>query len=258
MAIHHATLKRAADLGIKLLQDEEMLSAQFTLGTKTVDITFSDETAPKDAVNDIEAFRILHAEHGVMIANGEDSQFFGYLKDERSELHDSLLDAAQAFLEGERSEDEMVDQDGEQEQEEEEPEAGAASVVKHKYRVRYAENDSKGASCWDDFAKLLHSYLNDEDGKLNVERTLELCDANDINGRKYLNRNRGWEGRLRMTISNILRAKLRKEGFKMVWPGRELAQETTEQPEGEAEGETTDGAEMPAQEVPASTEQPEA
>ena len=82
----------------------------------------------------------------------------------------------------------------------------STSVVASKFKHRYHENAKqlglKGKavrrSNWDWLAQEIAKQCLDKD-KLNVDRFIRLMDANGIDHSRWNNRNRGWEGRLRMT-----------------------------------------------------------
>lgn len=81
------------------------------------------------------------------------------------------------------------------------------SVVKPLYKHRYAEraveagNKRKAAqrSAWDWLAQTIAAQALDEKDHLVVDRFLALLDANGVDHSRWTNRNKGWEGRLRMT-----------------------------------------------------------
>jgi hypothetical protein len=79
------------------------------------------------------------------------------------------------------------------------------SVVKTAYKKRYAEraaaaggNKVAQRSCWDWLAQELASECLDG-SKISIARFLAVLDANGVDHSRWQNRNKGWEGRLRMT-----------------------------------------------------------
>lgn len=85
--------------------------------------------------------------------------------------------------------------------------AKAASVVKTAYKKRYAERASlaghkrKAAqrSAWDWLAQSIAGECLGEGDRIDIGRFLALLEANGVDHSKWNNRNKGWEGRLRMT-----------------------------------------------------------
>ena len=98
------------------------------------------------------------------------------------------------------------DEDGGEDDEEEKV---SGSVVKPKYKAIYAKNELKDTNN-DAFAHAFAEFTVTEDGELDVARVITVARDNGIDTKKYSSRNRGWEGRLRMTIGNILRGKVRR------------------------------------------------
>jgi hypothetical protein len=104
------------------------------------------------------------------------------------------------------------------------------SVVKAKYKVRYAERAkaagerSKVAqrSCWDWLAATLAGEVLDERKKLVVDRFLRLLDANGVDHSRWTNRSKGWEGRLRMTGRLALQRVVAETGILKTADGEEL------------------------------------
>jgi len=85
--------------------------------------------------------------------------------------------------------------------------AKANSVVKTAYKKRYAERAAgaglkrKAAqrSAWDWLAQNIAGECLDDKDRISIERFLALLDANGVDHSRWTNRNKGWEGRLRMT-----------------------------------------------------------
>jgi len=81
------------------------------------------------------------------------------------------------------------------------------SVVAAKYKDKYIENakangiNHKAAkrSNWDWLAQQLANACLNPKGKISIECFLGVLEANAIDHAKWPNRNKGWEGRLRMT-----------------------------------------------------------
>ena len=100
------------------------------------------------------------------------------------------------------------------------------SIVKDRFKKRYIANavalgeTSKAAkrSNWDWLSQQIAVQCLDEKGKLRVDDFLELLDLNGVDWSRWTNRNKGWEGRLRMTGRVALQRKVLDRGklvFKM-------------------------------------------
>jgi hypothetical protein len=81
------------------------------------------------------------------------------------------------------------------------------SVVKVAYKAKYAEKartaglKRKAAqrSTWDWLAQSIAGECLTDKDKIDIDRFLSLLDANGVDHSRWTNRNKGWEGRLRMT-----------------------------------------------------------
>ena len=95
------------------------------------------------------------------------------------------------------------------------------SVVAPKYKDVYLANaralgiPGKAAkrSNWDWLAQQIAAQCLDEKHKLKVDEFLALLAANGVDHSKWTNRNKGWEGRLRMTGRVALQKKVANAGF---------------------------------------------
>ncbi len=78
------------------------------------------------------------------------------------------------------------------------------SVVRRAYKEKYAERnkaDGKRAqrSCWDWLAQSLAGECLDDKAKISIDKFLRVLELNGVDHSRWANRNKGWEGRLRMT-----------------------------------------------------------
>jgi len=81
------------------------------------------------------------------------------------------------------------------------------SVVLPKFKVKYLENaralgiPGKAAkrSNWDWLSQEIAGFCLNDKHKIDIGQFLRLLDANGVDYSKWTNRNKGWEGRLRMT-----------------------------------------------------------
>jgi len=81
------------------------------------------------------------------------------------------------------------------------------SVVAAKFKDKYLANarlngiPGKAAkrSNWDWLSQQIAGYCLDDKHKIDINKFLSVLDANGVDHSKWTNRNKGWEGRLRMT-----------------------------------------------------------
>jgi len=98
---------------------------------------------------------------------------------------------------------------------EEEPEP-TGSVVKDEYRARYAEMGHP-THCGDWLAEFLNDQCIVGEGKeTDLIRFEAICNANGVSLEKYNRTNNGWQGRLRMTGRNLLKAVVVRTGHILV------------------------------------------
>jgi len=102
------------------------------------------------------------------------------------------------------------------------------SVVRPAYKKRYAERAAANGggkvaqrSCWDWLAKTLAGECL-VGSKINIDRFLALLDANGVDHSRWNNRNKGWEGRLRMTGRLALQKVVAASGVLKTADGDEL------------------------------------
>jgi hypothetical protein len=101
------------------------------------------------------------------------------------------------------------------------------SVVKRAYKEKYAERnkaDGKRAqrSCWDWLAQSLAGECLDEKAKISISKFLAILEANGVDHSRWTNRNKGWEGRLRMTGRLALQKVVASAGVLKTADGEEL------------------------------------
>ena len=98
------------------------------------------------------------------------------------------------------------------------------SIVKDKFKQKYIENavavgaNHKAAkrSNWDWLAQRIAEFCLDDKGKIDIRAFVALLNANEVDHSKCVNRNRGWEGRFRMTGRVALQKKVANSGFLQV------------------------------------------
>jgi hypothetical protein len=101
------------------------------------------------------------------------------------------------------------------------------SVVKRAYKEKYAERnkaDGKRAqrSCWDWLAQSLAGECLDDKAKISIEKFVAILDANGVDHSRWTIRNKGWEGRLRMTGRLALQKVVASAGVLKTSDGEEL------------------------------------
>lgn len=100
------------------------------------------------------------------------------------------------------------------------------SIVKDKFKIKYIENaqaqglTSKAAkrSNWDWLSQQLATFCLSDKGKIDIGAFTDVLDANGIDHSKWTNRNKGWEGRFRMTGRVALQKVVANSGV-LKWPG---------------------------------------
>jgi hypothetical protein len=107
---------------------------------------------------------------------------------------------------------------------EEEPKE-SISVVKDKFKVKYIENaralglGGKAAkrSNWDWLSQQLATFCLNDKHSIDIGAFTDVLDANGVDHSRWTNRNRGWEGRFRMTGRVALQKVVANAGV-LKWP----------------------------------------
>jgi len=100
------------------------------------------------------------------------------------------------------------------------------SIVKDKFKVKYIENakaqgaTSKAAkrSNWDWLSQQLAAACLTDKGKIEIGAFTDILDANGVDHSRWTNKNKGWEGRFRMTGRVALQKVVANNG-KLLTPG---------------------------------------
>jgi len=100
------------------------------------------------------------------------------------------------------------------------------SIVKDKFKVKYIENakamgaTSKAAkrSNWDWLSQQLAAACLSDKGKIEIGAFTDILEANGVDHSRWTNKNKGWEGRFRMTGRVALQKVVANAG-KLVTPG---------------------------------------
>jgi hypothetical protein len=99
------------------------------------------------------------------------------------------------------------------------------SIVKDKFKNKYIENanligDKRKQvkrSNWDWLAQNLATFCLNDKGKIDIGAFTDILDANGVDHSRWTNRNRGWEGRFRMTGRVALQKAVANSGT-LKWP----------------------------------------
>ena len=133
-------------------------------------------------------------------------------EEEVEEVHSDSV-AEQTAVEGEADEEERL----------------PSSVVAVKFKDRYIANardagiPGKAAkrSNWDWLSQTIASQVLNEKHKISIESFTAILDANGVDHTKWTNRNKGWEGRFRMTGRVALQRKVADSGKLILADGSE-------------------------------------
>jgi hypothetical protein len=102
------------------------------------------------------------------------------------------------------------------------------SIVKPKFKNKYAANaaaigDTRKQvkrSNWDWLSQQLAAFCLNDKGKIDIGAFTDVLEANGIDHSKWTNRNKGWEGRFRMTGRVALQKVVANSGS-LAWPNGE-------------------------------------
>ena len=97
----------------------------------------------------------------------------------------------------------------------------SGGVVKDVFKKRYIDNAiASGAthkaakrSNWDWLAQEIAKFCLDDKGKIDIRAFVSLLNVNEVDHSRWTNRNRGWEGRFRMTGRVALQKIVATQGF---------------------------------------------
>lgn len=136
-----------------------------------------------------------HVESAIKVVEDDDDEFMTEKEMERQEEQAEFESAIE-----QASEASGGDAEGEEPEEKH-------SIVKPKFKDKYIQNAralgvaGKAAkrSNWDWLSQQIAQACLDEKGKINIDRFMDILEANDVDYSKWQNRNKGWEGRFRMT-----------------------------------------------------------
>jgi len=159
-------------------------------------------------------------EHGAEITHDEalqGSKLASGVPD--TEITDEQSDEIERTLEAIEGSEDVVE--GEVEPEDKVPN----SVVKDKFKVKYIENaraqgiPGKAAkrSNWDWLSQQLATFCLNDKHSIDIGAFTDVLEANGVDHSRWTNRNRGWEGRFRMTGRVALQKVVANSGV-LKWP----------------------------------------
>lgn len=229
LTIHHATAKKAEGLGIALsisdFNGDEMVRAFWS--ERAVEILWADAPGSVVAMTKVQAF-MNEQSSDVKVTQQEDAE--GELQYRIDNKGGCLaleydLDAAITTALENLSADTWVDGETGEPLEADEEDEAPGSVVSEVFKARYKERGRK-QDCGDWLALQLEALtrVTVQDGEksteiVDMDRLQTLLGANDVDYDKYLRnnpKNRGWQGRFRMTTRMILAKKVADKGFLFV------------------------------------------
>lgn len=230
--IHHATAKKAeaASILLTIVDDENGDPwCRAFWPERGTEIFHVESPAALAAM--IEAQCYINANPGRNIStqwNEDDGIYEVAITDEQGSLaigmdvKDAIVEAAK--VDAGEAQRPGAEEDGDGDGDEDEPEA-AGSVVSDVFKQRYKERGRK-ADCGDWLALTLEQYcrvMDTESGRevTDLDRFITIATANGVDGERYLNttHNRGWQGRVRMTVRMILAKRVADKGFLFVPEG---------------------------------------
>lgn len=154
----------------------------------------------------------------------------------RDEVIDEVIDEVLAAIEEELTDEnpraeQMADAESDMEgdaapMEGDEEDKVVNSIVKAKFKNKYIENAKaqgiKGKAArrsnWDWLSQMLATFCLSDKGKIDIGSFTDVLDANGVDHSKWTNKNRGWEGRFRMTGRVALQRIVANAGV-IKWPG---------------------------------------
>ena len=234
MTIHHATLAKAAKLGIVMTQlpDSDVVQAHWTDRNKR-GFASNSAGAPK-LLDDMKLWKMITLEYPQLKVTQDKNYVWSISlrKDVIGEMT-TLADAWQMALdvlepnaaEEDNDADEVGDiaDDAEQTKEDldaqddgEDEEEGGKSVIKRKYKVAYK---TFHATCGDELSQLISKHVKTakgDDGKPRIDPALleRFARANDVWNPDYNKLNVGMR---RMNVANRLRSQVDKHDYQIKW-----------------------------------------
>jgi hypothetical protein len=191
---------------------------------KLTDAERAEREADRLAAHERSAPQMTHDEavQGANLASGVPDPILG-ANTQTTEFEDNTGEE----VENEASAD--LDAEGVVEGSGEEPKA-PVSIVKDKFKKNYAENaaaigDNRKQvkrSNWDWLAQQLAAACLSEKGKIEIGAFQDILDANGIDHSRWTNKNKGWEGRFRMTGRVALQKVVATQGVLKTPAGTEL------------------------------------
>lgn len=202
MAVHQATVKRAADKGILIEEAPEGSDYQYRAfwPERAMELWDSDAKALVDKA--IHA-RMMTLEHGIKFDQEDDTITVTFQDNDLGTIEADCTPAA--FKDGVIAALEEITGEmraGASEEANEAEEEPLHSVVPEKYKQLYKEAGHAG-NCGDWLAQVLIEHTS-TNGQLDVAKLDAVAQANGVDNSKWNRTSNGWQGRLRMTTRNVL------------------------------------------------------
>jgi hypothetical protein len=212
MTIHHATVKRAANLGFAI--DEHNEGETFLTCAEPAFTLWGSDDLAKAMVDAASHIKMAIVEHGLTVDQPErgegDYSVQMYYADEPVGDAFAFEDAEEGAFNAALAKPEGAD--------EEEAEVEKRTVVPDVYKARYAAMGHPN-TCGDWLALILNGICLTPDG-FQVDPMLAICEANGVDAEAYLRRKtRGWQGRFRMSARNKLKGVVAKAGLVLIPDG---------------------------------------
>lgn len=203
MNIHHTHKKQAEKIGVILSVEGEEIQA-----------LWPDRGASVRAATAPEALQMIREVQNT-------------IRDEEQNMDDipprDPNEGEEDERDGDEGEEGSEEEDsGEDQEVAEGEEKVSSSVVKEKYRLKYAE-EGHPSHCGDWLATILKNLTHTKEGA-DIGRFQAICAMNDVDMAKYRTSGNGWQGRFRMTGRNLLAKKLMDREF-LFAPGMNGEQE---------------------------------
>jgi hypothetical protein len=224
--LHHSTKKKAEAKGIVLEDAPEGSDFPYRAFVPELGLELWGTDAPALCISTIAARMHLKENPGLKIEQGEDgsvtfsfgSREIGTVADV-DDLPDTLSEVLDELTDEEREE---ATQASEAEEAEEDERGG--SVVPEKYKQRYKEQGTPN-TCGDWLAVEMSERTTLPKGGVDADAVVEIARLNGLDMAKVsalaTKTSNGWQGRLRMTVRNMLVKKVAVAGFLAIPAGDE-------------------------------------
>lgn len=215
MNIHHTQVKKAAKIGVILTANGDEVEAFWPEHGATTKGATPNEALEKmrevqDLVRNGQQVDLPDVKLNELMPDGK-------VPEDGAEAYRQHYSAADCPFSSEGDEEEYAkfekwNEEWDAAADTEEPEP-TGSVVRAEYRARYAEMGHP-THCGDWLAEFLNDHcIVGENKETDLGRFEAICNANGVSLAKYNRTTNGWQGRLRMTGRNLLKAVVVRQGF---------------------------------------------